>query len=697
MTTIVNTILTCQITSAGSGYSLYETVPVFADGAQIGTAECGSAYCTGISIESPGAGLKDGNWPINGQNPAGYVTVVNGVVVSGTITSSGLFSGNVGAITANIEMDYVRWPSSTAGVHQEPVLKAIMTGPLTSFSRSSGVPISYATTPIITVAGNAVLTPIMGDYTYGETPTDPTDPTDPGVELPTSSTVLISAAQLAAIIGAPNHDVYIRESAPIDIDIDFPEEILINDRLNDPDSNAFGYGWRSWVNPTQADLDEDLRAPDNLWEPVYGEFVPVSILTTDYLKKIKEYQESKLVLNSNVIVEKFNSIWSDFKQLNDIFIERIFDGSESAKVFVVNTDEKTLVKDRISVYINGVLQPSSYYTVNKLNVTLNISDIVLGAKIVILYKKYQPSAIELSFNPEVKDDILTNTQFKFGYDYTEYELRDSNDMLSKSAYYFWVKNKNTAPKNRKMSVQQAKNLLTYGPSLYMTFHNIVNAEGHLPVRYDSVGVFGLNKFANRDDTYKLRFTRNFTLRDDPNELDLKNVHAEWKLLRPSQNVRVPSTLWDKMVDSAVGKDIVGNAVPFTYLSDYDNQHGTSNRFGLGVGQILAEKENVLESIKHTILNTTLTLNIGGTKVPDYIQNLKLSQLDKYFDTPENIRKTLDLIWREAKPKQINELFFAVVNDALANNFEFKDVFKTSRLSVYSIKTVGQILTGTNDE
>jgi hypothetical protein len=223
------------------------------------------------------------------------------------------------------------------------------------------------------------------------------------------------------------------------------------------------------------------------------------------------------------------------------------------------------------------------------------------------------------------------------------------------------------------------------------------ANGSLPVRYDSVAIFGLNKFANRDDTYKLRFTRNFTLRDDPNELDLKNVHAEWTLLRPAQNTRIPLVLWDKLVDSAVGKDAIGNTVPYTYLSDYDAQHGTSNRFGLATGQILAEKENVLASIKHTILNTTVTMNLGGTSVPDYIQNLKLSQLDKYFDTPENIRKTLDFIWREAKPKQINEIFFAVINDALANNFEFKDVFKTSRLSVYSIKTVGQILTGTNDE
>lgn len=219
----------------------------------------------------------------------------------------------------------------------------------------------------------------------------------------------------------------------------------------------------------------------------------------------------------------------------------------------------------------------------------------------------------------------------------------------------------------------------------------------LPIRYDSITIFGLNKFITQDNSYKLRFTRNFTLRDNPQDLDLKNVHAEWALIRPGQPARIPSALWDKMVDSAAGIDIIGNGLPFTYLVDYDNQHGTSNQFGLGNGQVLGPKENILTSIKHTILNTQVKMNIGGAQITDYIRNLKLSQLDKYFDTPDNIRKTLDFIWREAKPKQINEIFFAVINDALANNFEFADIFKTSRLSVYSIKTVGQILTGQSDE
>ena len=524
-----------------------------------------------------------------------------------------------------------------------------------------------------------------------------------------ANTVLIPANEIAAMIGNPNHDIFIRETMSMEVEIDFPDHTFDNNYVDD--GNVSTYGWRTWENPTQSDLDNDLKTPDNLWEPVYGEYVPVQNLTLEYLDKIKKYQSAKWTLNSGTVVEKFNPVWSDYKQLTDIVMERIYDGKANTTTFTIGTEEKVLSKDRIFVYVDGILQPSTNFTVAKLVVSITAT-INVGAKLVVIYKKYQPTAAELSFDPDTSDDILVNTQYKYGYDYTSYKIRDTNDRLSDSVYYFWVKNKNTPPAGRGMSVLQAKNLLAYGPSLYMVFQNITEANDQkkLPVRYDAITVYGLNKYVSRDDTYKLRFTRNFTLRDDPNEIDfktgrpsrgssssLKNVHTEWTLLRPAQNKRIPLNLWNKLVESALGQDSIGNTLPYTYLKDYDHQHGTSNSFGLGVGQILAEQAQVIASIKHTILNTTLTINLGGTKVPDYIQNLKLSQLDKYFDTPENIRKTLDLIWREAKPKQINEIFFAVINDALANNFEFKDVFKTSRLSVYSIKTVGQILTGTNDE
>lgn len=503
----------------------------------------------------------------------------------------------------------------------------------------------------------------------------------------------LSASAIAAMVGNPNHDIFIRETVSLDVEINFPDDTLVNDP-SDQDSFTHPYGWRAWVNPTQADLDADLKSPDNLWEPVFGEYTSVGALSTNYLQKIKDYQDAKLVLNSGTVIERFKSIWSDYTQLSDVFLTRIFDGQEASRLFAIESSEKTFDKSRVFVYINGILQPATNFALSKFQVFIASSvEIPVGAKIVVIYKKYQPTKDELNFDPETKDDYNVNTQYRFSYDHSILSTRDENGKIANTKYYFWVKNKNTPVPGSAMSVQQAKNLLVNGPSLYMTFHDICPATATLPVRYDAITLSGINKFVGKDDTYKIRFTRNFTLRDDPNELDLKNVHAEWTLIRPAQNVRIPLHLWEKMVDSACGQDIVGNKLPNQNLRDYDDRHGSTNRYGLGQGQVLADQEQVITSIKYTILNTQLTLNLGGNLVPDYIQVLNLSQLDKYFDTPENIRKTLDLVWREARPKQINEIFFAVINDALANNFEFKDIFKTSRLSIYSIKTVAQIITG----
>ena len=55
-------------------------------------------------------------------------------------------------------------------------------------------------------------------------------------------------------------------------------------------------------------------------------------------------------------------------------------------------------------------------------------------------------------------------------------------------------------------------------------------------------------------------------------------------------------------------------------------------------------------------------------------------------------KHVDEDLNEAKVSQINELFFAVLNDICSANYEMTDIFKTSRLSAYSIKVVPTIPT-----
>jgi hypothetical protein len=182
------------------------------------------------------------------------------------------------------------------------------------------------------------------------------------------------------------------------------------------------------------------------------------------------------------------------------------------------------------------------------------------------------------------------------------------------------------------------------------------------------------------------------LRDDPEQLDLKDTHTEWTLLRPGQRVRIPETLWQKLTDSMAGEDAAGNAVPSLRRVLYDERHGTETQFGFTSEQTLAPSDLLISTVTYTIVNTQLVNtsvppDVDGVYPPDFIDFLDPSQSDDWFATPAATRQTMTDIWTSAKPSQINEIFFSALNDMLANNFELTDIFKTSRLSAYSIKVV----------
>lgn len=207
--------------------------------------------------------------------------------------------------------------------------------------------------------------------------------------------------------------------------------------------------------------------------------------------------------------------------------------------------------------------------------------------------------------------------------------------------------------------------------------------------YDAITLSGLSNVVTKDDTFKLRFTRNFTLRDDPEleEVMLKDTHTEWALIRPGQRTKIPEALWQKMVNSACGEDAAGNVLPSQQRASYDERNGTQTRFGFGEGQVLAPSELIRSTLLHTILNTKLVDDSGSVPVPDYIKSLDFAKSDEWFSTAAGTRSVLTKIWNDAKVSQVNELFFAVLEDILASNYELTDIFKTSRLSAYSIKVV----------
>lgn len=442
--------------------------------------------------------------------------------------------------------------------------------------------------------------------------------------------------------------------------------------------------WRAWSVPTQAQLDADTKQPNASWKPYLGEFYEVPA-TAALVQDAIAYADEPLTLNDGTVIDRYETTWGAWSVLKNETLTAV----QTLPIGnVVLTHTENISADTASVYVDGIAQLSSSYSI--VGPELTVFNVTVGSTVVVIIRHYEPSTEDLEFNPDVADDLSYQQHYKEDYEYVSHAVRDSDGTPSSTLYYFWVKNKTTAARGKKMSIQAIAQALRDGPANYLTFQNLKTASGALPYRYDAISLSGMSYAVTKDDTFKLRFTRNFTLRDDPQQLDLKDTHTEWTLLRPGQRTRIPEVLWRKLTDSMAGEDIAGNAVPALRRVLYDERNGTTSRFGFSAEQALAPQDLLVSSVSYTIVNTKLTNtnvppNADGVYPPDFLEFLDFNAQDEWFATPAATRQTMTDIWTQGKPTQINEIFFAALDDILANNLELTDIFKTSRLSAYSIK------------
>jgi hypothetical protein len=449
---------------------------------------------------------------------------------------------------------------------------------------------------------------------------------------------------------------------------------------NGDDSGQGGIGWRAWNVPTQAQLDADSRYPNSAWYPMAGPFSsPTSVTVT----QVQDAATSKIItLNDGTEIARYQTTWGDWTEVKSTKLNAV-PISTGPVVFTVPSGTTV---DQVSVYVNGVAQLIGTYTL--IGTTLTILSVQTGFEVVVIVRGYSPTAQDLAFDPAVKDNVLIQQQYKIDYQYVMVPVRDGDGNITSTLYYFWVKNRSVAARKKNLSVKAVAELLAGGPSNYLTFQNLIGSGTLLdPLRYDAITVSGLSYIVTMDGAFKLRFTRNFTLRDDPEELNLKDTHAEWTLIRPGQRAKIPEALWQKMTNTACGQDSAGNVLPSARRAAYDARNGTRTQFGFQVDQVLAPPALVSGTLLFTILNTKLIDDSGAIPIPAYISFLDFSLSDTWFATPDSTRNTLTRIWNEATVPQINELFFAVLDDMCAANYELTDIFKTSRLSAYSIKVV----------
>jgi hypothetical protein len=498
-----------------------------------------------------------------------------------------------------------------------------------------------------------------------------------------SLTSVISAATILNTLAQLTHDIFVRETISATVELTIPDNHLSND------DDMIEYGWKAWTVPTQAQLDSDLLSPNNSWVPYYGDYQQITPITGDRVSLIQDYTNNKLMLKDLTAVEKYTSTWGAWQLLDKTIVKQYSTGTS----FVSSQIDFTLEPKRVSIYRNGALISGKNFTINEN--TVELPSTAIGDEIVIIQRAYSPTAAELAFDPEAQDDVTVQTQYKRDYRYVSVQARDSGGNLNISKYYFWVKNKNTAGTGKKTSVQQLKNKLRFGPSLYATFQSFQSpaylglTNSILPARYQAFTVYGLNSIVTQNNMYKLRFTKNFTLRDDPNQLQLKNTHSEWILLRKSHPLRIPEDLWLKLTHSLAAEDFAGNPIPSDKRKQYDARHGTSTRFGLKEGQTLAPRNLLIDVITYTILNTQLTITAAdGSKLPDTLNGIiDFEDYNSWFATAESTQDTMSKIWEMGSPRQVNEIFFAALNEALVNNFELADIFKTSRIMIYAVRQI----------
>lgn len=477
-----------------------------------------------------------------------------------------------------------------------------------------------------------------------------------------------NAVQITAIIPNPGTVISPLSNDPLD-----PE--IVPGSLND--------GWRVWSIPTQDELDNDGYYPNSSWKPFLGDF----ILINANLKQIQDAVQdatSPLMLNNKIVVNRFTSTWTNWSILQKTVLSKV--QTQLGDISFTYTENIDTL--RTSVYVNGITKLKAGFTISGKNI--NVNNIPIGSKVTVIIRYREPTVIELEFNPSIEDNLLFQQQFKKDFEYTISLVRDTEGTFTSPIYYFWVKNKTTAAIGKKLSIQAITQELRRGPTNFLTFQTppsglLGNGTISEPYYYDAITISGLSYIVTKDNTFKLRFTRNFTLRDNPEELNLKNIHVEWMLLREGQKTKIPELLWQKLTDSIAGMDIAGNKVPANRRILYDERHGTRTQFGFNSEQILAPSEILKTSIIFSILNTKI--KYFGTKTIDYISFLNLNESKLWFKDEIIARKTMTDIWNKAKVAQINEIFFNILHDLLAHNYELDSIFKTSRLSVYSIKII----------
>ena len=215
----------------------------------------------------------------------------------------------------------------------------------------------------------------------------------------------------------------------------------------------------------------------------------------------------------------------------------------------------------------------------------------------------------------------------------------------------------------------------------------------IPYRFTQAIIRGLQGIVNADNRYTVRYTRDFTLRDnldvineDINPSDstvvaskeLKTLHEEWKIFRQEQQFNIDKWQWDKITESIIGYklDDPSVRVPSYERQLYDEKHDTDTQYGLGINQAFVNGSLALNTIMSYLVNP----DIDFTPI-----DINAFFVDYSFDTTANIITAMDEIYNTFSYTHVNRMYFSVLKDAFTTKAKYPDIFKTSMISLHGIR------------
>lgn len=345
--------------------------------------------------------------------------------------------------------------------------------------------------------------------------------------------------------------------------------------------------------------------------------------------------------------------------------------------------------DTVNIYVDGKFNQTMTFTDTgpwPLSLPLTQAD-----RVTIILPVHIPTSTELAFNPSVADDGSIQIQYQYITNYNAVQTVDLITNQNVFTYYFWVENVTTSSGDREPPVTATADLVI-PPEPYMFFNKLVSAQVvvdpitstsiQVPDRFVQAIIHGLRGYVDANNRYVLRFTRDFTLRDNlkfgTSPLQLKDTHQEWLMFRQAQLSNVPRGLWDKITESIIGFQLNNPSlrVPSLNRQLYDTTYGASTEYGLGPDQ--------------TFVNGTLALSSIQAYLNDPTNDFYPVDLDIFFasfnfDTSANTIATMNEIYTTFSYNNVNNMYFSVLQDALSTQLQYAGLMKTSAIALYGVE------------